>query len=89
MLFVYCEFYFLSYVKMEKAQKWIYEYIPDEILDCVIGIMENGWPRCKKEWACDFINDFICSNIVYWKQWKITKMWLKECFEEDTKHLFD
>lgn len=71
------------------TQKWEYEYIPDEILDCVINIMKSGWPHCEHEWNEDFINDFICGNIVYGKQWEITRMWLKDCFKENTEHLFD
>lgn len=71
------------------TQKWIYDTIPDEILDCIISIMKNNWPHCEHEGNNDFINDFICDKIVYGKQWDITRMWLKECFEEDTKHLFD
>lgn len=51
--------------------------------------MKNNWPHCEHEGNNDFINDFICDKIVYGKQWDITRMWLKECFEEETKHLFD
>ena len=71
------------------TQKWEYEYIPNEILDCVISIMKNDWPHCEYEWDDDFITDFIYGEIVDWKQGKITKMRLKERFEEETKHLFD
>ena len=71
------------------TQKWEYEYIPNEILDCVISIMENNWPHCENEWENDFIEDFICDEIVYWKQWKITKIRLKGLFEEETENLFD
>ena len=71
------------------TQKWEYECIPDEILDCIISIMENDWPHCENEWENDFINDFVYDKIVDWKQGKITKMRLKWYFEEETKDLFD
>ena len=51
--------------------------------------MKNDWPHCENEWEDDFITDFIYDEIVDWKQGKITKMRLKERFDDETKHLFD
>lgn len=72
-----------------ETQKWEYEYIPDEVLDLVLEILKKGWPSYENESECDFVNDFICSEIVWGKIWKITKIWLKYYFEDNIKHLFD
>lgn len=69
----------------EETQKFTYDKIPDEILDFIISIMEKWWV----DFDSDCIMDFVCGEIVNWKQWTITKLWLKETFHEDTKHLFD
>ena len=71
------------------TQKWEYKYIPDEILDCIIVVLENWWPNFENEFNNDFITDFVYSEIEDGKQWKITKMLLKERFKEETKCLFD
>lgn len=72
-----------------ETQKWYYTHIPDGVLDLVLEILKKWWPNCEREWENDFINDFICSEIVWWKAWMITKIWLKSYFEDETKHLFD
>lgn len=70
------------------TQEWNLNNIPDEILDCVLDYMKAGYPKYEQEWADDFVADFIC-EIAYSKIWKIAKLWLKELFEDETKHLFD
>lgn len=71
------------------TQKWEYEYIPNEILDCIITVRGKWWPRFENEYNDDFVIDFVYSEIEDGKQWKIIKMLLKERFEEETKDLFD
>lgn len=71
------------------TQKREYKEIPNEILDCVIVVMKNWWTNFENEWDNDFVDDFICSEIVYSKYWTITKMFLKNIFYDETKHLFD
>lgn len=71
------------------TQKWEYKEIPSEILDYVIVVMKNWWTNFDDEWTNDFIDEFICSEIVSSKYWTITKMWLKSLFNDETKHLFD
>lgn len=76
------------------TQKWTYDVIPDDILDCVIDVMrkEDDFESLHKifnNWTVDFITDFIFDQIVNWKQWEITKLWLKWRFEEETADLFE
>lgn len=63
--------------------------IPEEILDCIIEVIQWWWPDFEDWCNNDFVNDFICSKIIYWKYWTIVRIWLKELFKEETKHLFD
>ena len=77
-----------------ETQKWTYNTIPDDILDCVIDIMrrEDNFESLYKMFddaTPDFITDFIFDQIVNWKQWEITKLWLKRHFEEKTSDLFE
>ncbi len=72
-----------------ETQKWECDNIPEDVLDCIIDIMEKWWPHYDNEHQNDFVNDFIYEKIVCWKQAKIAKIWLKEAFEEQTKDLFD
>lgn len=77
-----------------KSQKWIYKNIPDEVLDCILNIMKK-----EDDFEClyskmdsgevDFVSKFICEQIIYWKQWEITKFWLKWLFKEQTQDLFE
>lgn len=77
-----------------KSQKWIYKNIPDEVLDCILNIMKK-----EDDFKClyskmdssevDFVSKFICEQIIYWKQWEITKLWLKWLFKEQTQDLFE
>ena len=69
-------------------QKWTYNTIPDEILDCVIEVLKEWWTHLEYEWDDDFVDDFIC-DIINSKYWTITKLWLKWIFNDETKHLFD
>ena len=69
-------------------QKWNYDTIPDEILDCVIAVLKEWWTHLEYEWDDDFVDDFIC-DITNSKYWTITKLWLKWIFNDETKHLFD
>lgn len=71
------------------AQKWTFESIPEEILDCVEFVMKQWWPQREDDFENDFITDFICSQIVCSKIWKITKLWLKEACKEQIENLFD
>ena len=71
-----------------ETQKWDFNNISDEILDCVLDYMNAGYPKYEHEWDDDFVIDFIC-EIGHSKIWKITKLLVKESFEEETKHLFD
>jgi len=70
------------------TQKWNFDNITDEILDCVLDYMNAGYPKYENEWCGDFVTDFIF-EITHSKYWKITRLRLKESFEEDTKHLFE
>lgn len=72
----------------EETQEFTNE-IPEEILDCIIEVIQEWWPDFEDEAYNDFVNDFICSKIIYWKYWKIVRIWLKELFKEETEHLFD
>lgn len=77
-----------------KSQKWVYKNIPDEVLDCILNIMEkeddfNHLYSELKDYEVDFISDFICNELVYWKQWKIIKLWLKGLFKEKIEEVFD
>lgn len=76
------------------SQEWIYDTIPDEILDCVLDIMrrEDDFESLYEMFddaTPDFITDFIFDQIVNWKQGEITKLWLKRNFEKETESLFD
>jgi hypothetical protein len=51
--------------------------------------MKEWWTHFKNEWDNDFVDDFICSEIIYSKYWTITKIFLKNIFYDETKHLFD
>lgn len=42
----------------EETQKFANE-IPEEILDCIIEVMQEWWPSFENEACNDFINDFI------------------------------
>ena len=77
-----------------KSQKWVYKNIPDEVLDCILNIMEkeddfNYLYSKLKDYEVDFISDFICNELVYWKQWKIIKLWLKGLFKEKIEEVFN
>ena len=72
-----------------EAQQWRWNNIPDEILDCVITVLEQWWPHYKNEHENDFVNEFIYDRIVHSKYWKITKMCLKEEIIDEFKSLFD
>ena len=71
------------------TQKWRTCNIPDEILDCVLTVMEQWWPKFDDGCKNDFIDDFIFERIENSKYGKITKLCLKGYFEDMTKGLFD
>lgn len=70
-----------------ETQKWDFNNVTDEILDCVLDYMNAGYPKYEQEWADDFVTDFIY-EITHSKIWKITRAWMKKSLEEEIDTLF-
>ena len=71
-----------------EAQEWKSVDIPEEILDCVLTLEKQGWPKYENGWDADFVIDFIYDKIVRSKYWEITRIWLKESLKEEIDCLF-